>query len=392
MTDWTAGYRVDVDYTHGYYAELNPLTMQLSMLLAGLRPPEVSVACDLGYGQGVSLNVHAAASQVAWHGTDFNPAHTATARSLAAASGAAAQCDNDAFIDYAGRDDLPEFDFIALHGIWSWVSEENRRAILRLIDRRLRVGGVVYIGYNTMPGWAPILPLRELLLRHFDGMTPAAANATARLDASLAFAQRLMATNPAVARVNPALQHRLEMLQKQNRTYLVHEYFNRHWQPQSVVEMSEQLSQARLRLACPARFLDMVDPINLSAEHIALLDEVDDPVMRALLRDFMTNTSFRRDYWVKGAQPLPAVERTRRLRALRVMLLRPAEGLEMKVTGALGEADLLPAIYGPVLEALSSLEPTEIGVIEQRTAGQGVGLALLLEAVTVLLGDRKSVV
>src|SRR6056297_3918710 len=85
MTDWTDGYRVDIDYTHGYYAELNPLHMQFAMLLAGLTPPEVDTACELGFGQGVSLNIHAAASGVAWYGTDFNPAQTAFAQELAQA-------------------------------------------------------------------------------------------------------------------------------------------------------------------------------------------------------------------------------------------------------------------------------------------------------------------
>ena len=66
MTDWSQGYVTDVGYTHGYYHELNPLRMQLALLNAGIKPPEINVACELGIGQGVSLNIHAAASEVEW--------------------------------------------------------------------------------------------------------------------------------------------------------------------------------------------------------------------------------------------------------------------------------------------------------------------------------------
>jgi hypothetical protein len=66
MTDWTSGYVADIGYTFGYYGELNPLSANLALLSAGIVPPEVKTACELGFGQGVSVNIHAAASNVTW--------------------------------------------------------------------------------------------------------------------------------------------------------------------------------------------------------------------------------------------------------------------------------------------------------------------------------------
>ena len=43
---------------------------------------------ELGYGQGLSLNIHAAATDGEFWGTDFNPVQVANARELASASGA----------------------------------------------------------------------------------------------------------------------------------------------------------------------------------------------------------------------------------------------------------------------------------------------------------------
>ena len=83
MTDWTAGYVADIGYTYGYYTELNPLRIQLAFLNAGLSFPKITHACELGFGQGLSTNLHAAASSVQWHGTDFNPAQAGFAQELA---------------------------------------------------------------------------------------------------------------------------------------------------------------------------------------------------------------------------------------------------------------------------------------------------------------------
>jgi len=69
---WTAGYVADIGYTYGYYTELNPLRARLAFLSAGLVPPRNGTHCELGFGQGVSVNTHAAASGSQWHATDFN--------------------------------------------------------------------------------------------------------------------------------------------------------------------------------------------------------------------------------------------------------------------------------------------------------------------------------
>lgn len=86
MSNWTDGYVSDVGYTYGYYAELNPRNIRLAFLNQGLKPPEVGVACELGFGQGITANMHVAASTIQWFGTDFNPAQAGFAQDLAMAS------------------------------------------------------------------------------------------------------------------------------------------------------------------------------------------------------------------------------------------------------------------------------------------------------------------
>ena len=117
MTSWTAGYVADIGYTYGYYTELNPLRVRLAFLNNGLACPGFTTACELGFGQGLSANLHAAASTTQWYGTDFNPAQAGFAQQLAAASGAGAKLFDEAFAEFCARPDLPDFDTIGLHGV-----------------------------------------------------------------------------------------------------------------------------------------------------------------------------------------------------------------------------------------------------------------------------------
>ena len=386
MSDWTSGYVADIGYTFGYYTELNPMNARLAFLNAGLVPPSEGVHCELGFGQGLSINVHAAAGASTWYGTDFNPAQAGFAQSLAQASGAAAHLVDEAFADFCKRTDLPEFDSIGLHGIWSWISDENRAHITSLIERKLKVGGAVYVSYNTQPGWAAMVPMRDLLTEHASTLGAPGQGIVGRIDAALAFSDKLFAANPAFARANPLVADRVAKLKEQNRNYLAHEYFNRDWLPMPFSRMAQWLLPTKLEYACPAAMLAHVDPLNLSAEQQALLQSVPDAMFRETVRDFCINQQFRKDYWVKGARKLSALERTEALRAYKVLLIAHRPDVSLKVTGALGESSMSEAVYAPILDVLSDHKPKTLGQLESALKDKGVGFAQLVQAALILTG------
>ena len=166
---WNQGYCTDVGYVFDYYRETSPVYQRFCLLLRGLACPgldEGAAHCELGFGQGVSANINAASNPGRYVGTDFNPAQAAHARDMARHAGSQAQLYDDSFEQLLARDDLPAFDSISLHGIWSWVSSGNRRTIAKFAARHLKPGGVFYISYNCHPGWAPSQPLRKLFAMH----------------------------------------------------------------------------------------------------------------------------------------------------------------------------------------------------------------------------------
>ncbi len=387
MSDWTSGYVADIGYTYGYYTELNPLRVRLAFLNAGLATPQVGTACELGFGQGLSANIHAAGGATQWWGTDFNPAQASFARELAALSRAGAQLYDQSFAEFSQRGDLPDFDYIGLHGIWSWISDENRAVIVDFVRRKLKVGGVLYISYNTMPGWASFAPMRHLMTEHAEVMAAPGRGIVSRIDAAIEFAEKLLATNPAYARSNPQAAERIKKIKEQNRHYLAHEYFNRDWDPMHFADMARWLEPARVTYACSAHYLDHVEAINLAAEQQAFLKDIPDPMFRETTRDFMVNQPFRRDYWVKGARRLATLAQVEALRREQFILVTPKADVALKVTGSLGEATMQEEIYLPILELLADHQPKTLAQIEQALQpNKGIVFAQILQAVMVLAG------
>ena len=241
MTSWSAGYMADIGYIYGYYPELNPLRSRLGLLHNGFVCPQFATACELGFGQGLSSNFHAAASSTKWYGNDFNPAQAGFARELANVCESGANLSDEAFAEFVAREDLPDFDFIGLHGIWSWVSDTNRHLIVDFVRRKLKVGGVLYVSYNTLPGWAAFAPMRHLMTQHVASQNAAGRGVAPSIKDALAFAGRLLEANPLYTQVNPSVSERLDKLKDLNVHYLAHEYFNRDWHPMHFATMKEWL-------------------------------------------------------------------------------------------------------------------------------------------------------
>ncbi|RIQ67905.1 methyltransferase domain-containing protein [Bordetella avium] len=383
MQNWTAGYTVDIPYVHGYYRELNPLWLKQVMLQAGVAFPECGVACELGFGQGLGINIHASASCWQWYGTDFNPEHAAFAQALARESGNPAVLRDDAFDAYAQRDDLPDFDFIALHGILSWISDDNRQVIVDFIRRKLKLGGVVYISYNTLPGWAPFIPLRQLLTNHARYMGH--GTWPERAHQALDFTEKLLASDPLYLRAAPLLTSRTQDMRKHDVHYLLHEYFNRDWTPTSFSQLADWMRSAKLDFVCSADPLDQIEALSTTEEQRALLAEVHDRTFYQDVRDLMVSRNFRKDYWVKGPRVLPAAEQSEQIAAQRVILTSLRESISTTVSGGVREATLRESIAGPVLDILQDHKAHRIGELQAQLAGHNITGAQLHETLLILM-------
>ncbi|WP_448192369.1 class I SAM-dependent methyltransferase [Azospirillum sp. sgz301742] len=384
MAGWTEGYTGDIAYAHSFYAEMAPAHLTFALLLSGIRPPDLSESftyAELGCGQGLTSNLLAGVhARARFEAVDFLPGHIADARALAAQAGNGnAAFFEDSFAEYAERDG-PAFDVVALHGVWTWVSAENRRVLVDLMRRRLKPGGVVYVSYNCLPGWAAHTPIRKLLLEH---TASGAGPLPGRIESALGFAARMARLGEGYFdRVPSALGH-LHGLDGKSDSYIAHEYLNRDWTPFYHADVARELAGAKLDFAASATLADHVDDATLSPQGLALMNEAADPALRETLRDYLTYTRFRRDVFVKGTVRLSASEREERLRAMRFGLAVPRGEVPGTVSAPTGDIDL--PVAAPLADTLAG-GPRTLGALLEEPGLAAYGLEAVLRTLALLGG------
>ncbi|WP_448203191.1 class I SAM-dependent methyltransferase [Azospirillum sp. sgz302134] len=359
MQGWTEGYVGGIDYIRAFYRELSPALLSFALVLRGWRPPAALdgpfAYAELGCGHGLTSAVLAASHPAArFEAMDFNPAHIAGAQRLAAEAGLGnAAFLEESFADYAvgGAKDM---DMVALHGVWSWVSAENRAILVDLLRRRLKPGGLVFVSYNALPGTLAYMPLRRILVEH---AADRPGELPERIEQAVGFAGKLAALNAGWFAGADEVPARLESLKRKSPNYIAHEYLNSDWTAFYHADVARELAAAKLDFAGPSVPMEQIDELSLSPDALALIREARDPAYRETLRDVLTNRGFRRDLFVKGAERLSPADRAERLRATRFALLVPPDDLpEVAITPA-GRVPFPPDLHQPLAEALAGGAP-----------------------------------
>lgn len=356
---WAEGYVVDIGYTHGYFSELSPSAMNFITLLDGVRaiePISPFTYYELGCGNGRSTALHAAANPAGqFIGVDFNPMHIRNARDFAEEAGIG----NVRFLEKNFAEllemELPEADMVAMHGVHSWISEENRRQVVEFLRRRLKPGGLFFISYNCLPGQAQVAPLQRLLTEYANlggGTLPE------RIHGAIDFARRLEQAGADYFPINPYASSRLARMDGEDPSYLAHEYFNANWAPAYHADVARELAAAKLTYVGSAVIMDNFNQFVLKPEVARMMAGIGDRTMIETLKDFSRNQVFRRDVFARGAMKANAAELEATLDRTRFSLLRPRVLCKLKGKTPLGEVSLQQDAYAPVLDALARMPMT----------------------------------
>ncbi|MCA8931644.1 MAG: methyltransferase regulatory domain-containing protein [Rhodospirillaceae bacterium] len=387
MDDWAAGYVSDVEYGSGFYVAQAPEMANLVSLIRGYRPRDLQrgyTFCELGCGSGSTLSVLAAGdARGRFLGVDFNPAHIAAGLEL----GTAAGLDNLMFSDASfgelleAPDQIPDFDVISLHGVYSWVAPEVKRQVVEFLDKKLKPGGIVYISYNSLPGWLNCMPLQRLL-REFGRRLPGTSIEQAR--GGLALLERLSdVKSAAVQDDNPFLNNIRKASQIHRGSYIAHEYMNSHWQPLYFREVAEDLSAARLKYVGSLNIFDNYPDMCFSEEQRQAIDSMPDPIMRETVADYCQVKLLRRDIFVRGPRRAEDSVAARMLSEQWMAMITDPDKVSLTVKPPRGEAQLNPDTYGPLLEALAD-GPKPIGLLCDISASKGGNRVAPVEVAGVL--------
>ena len=309
MHSWNMGYDTETIYDFGYFSFLNLYQTRFKFISQGVAFPEIGPdfnACELGFGNGVSIVMHAVNSPAQWYGNDFNPSQVYFAQKMADSAKVKLHLTDDAFDQYLKRDDLPMFDFICLHGIWSWISEENQDIIVEFIKRHLKIGGVVYLSYNIGAGFGSIEPFRYLLRSYVQTLGDPALPNVHNLPAAFEFIDKLMELNPGYLKYSPWIKDIYkERIYNKERNYVSHEYLNTFWSLLNFNDVAAKLEPAKLNFVCQARAIDDLDEFYLKDNEMEFLKPfANTQLLYQSIRDYIGFQTFRCDLYVKGLRPL----------------------------------------------------------------------------------------
>jgi SAM-dependent methyltransferase len=388
--DWTKGYVADIGYTAGFYRETAPAHMAFAALSIGrspgrsLRPKRM---LELGFGQGFGLSLLAAANpDVSFEGHDFNPEHVAHARRLIAdAKLANIKVSESSFEEAAASGGADDLDVIALHGIFSWVSRGAQDAIVSIIRQRLQPDGTLYISYNCMPGWAPLAPIRQLML---EVKRRNAGRSERQLALALDVITKLKQGGAGYFTGNPMAAQQVDHMLTLDRVYLAHEYLDEHWDLFQFSEVAARLAEAKLGFVASATLTENLDQYCVPASLHPLIAQSDDPIMRELLRDYSGNKRFRRDLFARGLTAITPNEHRRMLSELSFALCVPRRQVAFKFIGPLTELTGRDELYGPIVDRMAD-QPASFNELVALPQFGETKIGMLLDCLCLLVHSAQ---
>ncbi|MFM8893089.1 MAG: methyltransferase regulatory domain-containing protein, partial [Planctomycetia bacterium] len=295
-----SGYVTDVAYIPGFYPQMAPAALRYVAALNGVSPPRTTDRfryLELGCGLGRCVTTLAAAyPQGEFVGVDVNPAHTAAAeREVAAGRLGNARIVTSDFGHLPA--DIGTFDFIALHGVYSWVAPAVREEIHAVVRKHLADGGLLVVSYNAMPGWAHLQPIRGIL-RQYAALRQ--GDSVQRIREALAYLLFMRDKHAKYFEDNPRAAAYVDALVQQDPRYLAHEYLNEHWTSFYFAEVAAAFEQAGLGFVGSLPVFTNFCDLCVRREFLALFGSTNNRLVTEAHKDFCANTAFRWDIYVKS--------------------------------------------------------------------------------------------
>ena len=293
------GYMIDVEYEKSFIEPQAPILLSYATTFhknESLNLSQPFSYLDLGCGQGTTVNMLAMIYPHAdFWGVDLMPEHVKNAKSFSQKHGVKNTHFIQSDFQHLELGKLPKFDIIVLHGVWTWVTDDVKKDILRIVKNNLKPGGMVYVGYNILPGWAKYSALGELL-RYFykkqDG------DALHKLDGVLSIVKDLQEAGSAFIKQDRRVEAKIDSITSRNGAlYVVHEYLNEGSVPVYSKDLYKQMSDLGLQYVGSSNPVCNKPDAYLSSAQSKILKKFSRPDEKMTLHDYLIHIVFRRDIY-----------------------------------------------------------------------------------------------
>jgi SAM-dependent methyltransferase len=353
-----------VRYSNYPYAQTHPDRLATVAILYGLRPPDPFNArvLEIGCGAGGNLMAMAAATPgIQALGIDLAEGPIREGQAAIAEIGLPnielLHADVRALTD--GK--LGAFDYVVAHGVYGWIPEDARDALLAAISAALTPDGIAYVSYNAEPGGYFRRMLRDVGLWHARGIEGEAERAEKAQELYKFLNEHRVSTADTYGAL---LEREVPILAESPLYRLVHDDLSEHWHPVWFSVFAEHAARHGLGYVGEADLFGLrteMLPDGVEAEVWKLAGG--DRIAFETYSDLLTARHFRQSVLRRSSEPVsaePAPEQARHL----YWAVRPnAEPLEVGVlTDAFAELDRLrpQAVGFEELRAALDADPEQL--------------------------------
>ncbi len=181
------------------------------------------------------------------------------------------------------------FDFILVHGVYSWVPDDVRRHVLRICHDCLSPRGVTFISYNTLPGWHAKGLVREVLRHHVLTTLKSPMEPMAMIGEAKRFLADVAESVPESSGYGKLLREEFRSLNASNEAYLFHEQFEAINEARYFHQFIDETTAAGLQYVCEASMSYVPSQSTAMQQRMRSLPRL----AREQYLDYLCNRTFR---------------------------------------------------------------------------------------------------
>lgn len=259
--------------------------------------PSKARVLELGCSNGANLLPMADAFRSAtFVGIDSSRVQIEAGQRLAQAAGLTnVELRHQDILDFKG--DGSKFDYIVVHGVYSWVGSPVQARIIEICRDHLSENGIAYVSYNVLPGSDMRRSMREIARFHTGGLQQPAAKVKQARSVLKFLADSVPANDNAYGLL---IRNELDLVSKVEDGFLYHDYLDGENSALYFHEFVSRAESNRLQYLCESTLSDMLST-NFPKEVSSTLDKLENIVAQEQYIDFIRNRGFRQTLLCRAA-------------------------------------------------------------------------------------------
>lgn len=280
-----------VPYTEYPYPQTRPDSLYTMARLFGMSPPDYKKArvLELGCASGANLIPMAQYfPESKFVGIDLSSTQIQKGQKTIQDTGLKnIELKHQSILDFDPAAQDP-FDYVIVHGVFSWVPKEVQEGILKIAKDSLSENGLAYISYNVLPGWNQVKTVRDMMLYHATNFETPQEKVQQGLLLLEFIYNNMNDKNPSKA----AIRTEYETLKSQPASYIFHDHFEAYNDPMYFKDFMAMAKENDLQYVGDISLHSMYLG-NLGKEAQEKLSTIGDIVRAEQYSDFVVNRRFR---------------------------------------------------------------------------------------------------